>query len=130
MTDRHFRLMLGIVLLLLLYFDHYQGIAAIIAFLVFEGVTNWRLPRLTGGLQRCGRAGDNEPPHITLASINIPFEAECALRLIMALLLFLSVYLYSDPLWWIAWLVAFAVLGAGISGVCPMLTSLRMLGFR
>lgn len=129
MTDRQFRFLLGIALLVLLYFDQYQGVGAVIAFLAFEGITNWRLSRLTGGVQRFG--GSIKTGSLTaLSRIAIPFDAECALRLVMALLLFMSVYLYPAQAWWVAWLLAFAVLGAGISGVCPMLISLRMLGFR
>lgn len=131
MTDRHFRLLLGMVLLLLLYLDTYTGIGLLIGFLVFEGLTNWRLPLLTRRLLHNG-AGDacSIQTLEVAAPVRIPFEAERALRLMIALFLWLSVYQFPEQLWWMAWFVAFAVLGAGISGVCPMLTSLRMIGFR
>jgi hypothetical protein len=50
--------------------------------------------------------------------------------LTIALILLVSVWIYPQQVWWMAWFAGFALLGAGISGVCPMLTSLRMLGFR
>lgn len=130
MTDRHFRLFFGIVLLALLYLDEIQGIGFLVAFLLFEGVTNWRFPLIARRVR--GDNDDTASVHtLTLsAPAKIPFDAERALRLVMALILILSVYLFPESVWWMAWFVGFAVLGAGVSGVCPMLTSLRMLGFR
>ena len=131
MTDRHFRVLLGLVLLALLYLDAFTGIGVLAAYLMFEGVTNWRLPLLTRRLLP-GSAGDacSLQPVEASTPARLPFEAERALRLSLALILWLAVYLYPGQLWWMAWFVAFAVLGAGLSGVCPMLTGLRLLGFR
>jgi hypothetical protein len=131
MTDRQFRLLLGIALLVLLYLDSVTGMGVLIAYLVFEGVTNWRIPLLTSRFFP-GRDGDSsgvEALNIS-APVRIPFEAERALRLMLALILSLSVYAYPEQLWWMSWFIAFAVIGAGISDICPMLTSLRLLGFR
>ena len=50
MTDRHFRVLLGLVLLALLYLDAFTGIGVLAAYLVFEGMTNWRLALLTSRL--------------------------------------------------------------------------------
>ena len=131
MTDSQFRLLLGIALLVLLYLDSVIGMGVLIAFLVFEGVTNWRIllvtsrfpPGLDGNI--CGV----QTLDIS-AAVRTSFEAERVLRLMIALMLTLSVYAYPEQLWWISWFVAFAVIGAGTSGICPMLTSLRILGFR
>lgn len=131
MTDRRFRLLLGIALLVLLYLDSVAGMGVLIAYLVFEGLTNWRLPLLTHRFfpGRDGDAGGVQTLDIS-APVRISFEAERALRLMIALILALSAYVYPEQLWWMSWFVAFAVIGAAISGICPMLTSLRLLGFR
>ena len=133
MTDRHFRLLLGLALLLLLYLDRFNGVGVVIGLLIFEGLTNWRLPRLTGRMF-CGTNGASGGVQLlgnaASAPLRIPFEAERALRLVIALILLLSLFVFPEHAWWMAWFVAFALLGAGLSGVCPMLTSLRLLGFK
>ena len=131
MTDRHFRLLLGLALLLLLYLDSRTGMGVLIGYLVFEGLTNWRAPLW---ISRCVRDDDAGRCSVQTLNISAPvrtsFKAERALRLMIAIILSLSVFAYPVQLWWMSWFVAFAVIGAGVSGICPMLTSLRMLGFR
>lgn len=130
MTDRIFRFTLGLVLLVLLYLDQFQLVGLVVAFLLFEGVTNWRMCESI-----CRRFGVNDndaccTPVDSGHRARIPFDAERAFRLLISLVLVLAVFVYPKVLWWVPWFVAFAVLGAGISGVCPMLTSLRLAGFR
>jgi hypothetical protein len=131
MTDRHFRLLLGPALLLLLYLDSTTGMGVLVGYLVFEGITNWRAPLLISRYFHGGEAGGCSMQTLNVcAPVRTSFEAERALRLMVAIILSLSVFAYPVQLWWMSWFVAFAVIGAGVSGVCPMLTSLRMLGFR
>jgi len=131
MTDRQFRLLLGLVLLVLLYLDSAGGIGVLIAYLVFEGVTKRRIPLLTS---RFPPGRDADACSVQTLNVSAPvrtsFEAERALRLMIAFMLSLSVYAYPEQLWWMSWFVSFTVIGAGISGICPLLTSLRLLGFR
>jgi len=131
MTDRQSRLLLGLVLLALLYLDNALGVEMLIGYLLFEGITGWRLPLLVNWLM-AGEVGKvrNVQPLNLAAPVRFQFAAERALRLMIALILLVSVWIYPQQVWWMAWFVGFALLGAGISGVCPMLTSLRMLGFR
>ena len=35
-----------------------------------------------------------------------------------------------DMLWFFPWFMGFAILGAGASGVCPVLLGLKYIGFR
>ncbi|RMG29151.1 MAG: DUF2892 domain-containing protein [Gammaproteobacteria bacterium] len=58
------------------------------------------------------------------------FEAERALRFIVATLIGLPLWPPAAPLWWLPWFVGFALVGAGLSGICPMVLALRRLGFR
>jgi hypothetical protein len=131
MTDRHFRLLLGLGLLILLYFDQFLTIGFLIVFMVFEGLTNWRLPLLAN------RLAGYRPTAAACAGVlgipsrlHIPFEAERMWRLAVSAVLYVSLFVYPEQVWWLSWFVAFTVLGAGISGVCPMLIALHMAGFR
>ena len=131
MTDRHFRLLLGLVLLVLLYLDQFTGIGILITFMLFEALTNWRLPRLTNSLfgrhpqeACCIQSMGLEPV------MKIPFEAERMWRLSVSTVLWLSVFAFPESVWWLGWFVAFTVMGAGVSGVCPMLIAFRLAGFR
>lgn len=128
MTDRHFRVLLGISLLACLYYGQQPILAGVIGFLVFEGLTNWRLPLLITRLS--GTASIEEQGVLIEPSTRFDFAAERLMRLLIAGMLYLSVFLFQQPLWWVAWFIGFAQLGAGISGVCPVLSALRVLGFR
>ncbi len=131
MTDRQFRLLLCMALLVLLHLDSVTGMAALIACLTCEGITNWRITRLTS---QYFHDRDEFVRSVQTLQICLPvrtsFEAERALRLMFALILVCSVYAYPDKLRWLAWFVTFAVVGAGISGIYPTLTTLRLPGFR
>ncbi len=130
MTDRQFRLGLGATLLACLYYDQLTLATCLVGYLVFEGLTNWRLPLVIARLR-------NQPPEpqcgqflVGEVAVRFSFDAERALRLLVASTLTISLYIFPEPLWWLAWFVGFAMLGAGISGVCPMLTVLKLVGFR
>jgi hypothetical protein len=62
------------------------------------------------------------------------FEAFRALRLTLAVVLLASymiVHEYNiEILWFFPWFLGFAVLGAGVSGVCPVYLAIRWLGFK
>jgi hypothetical protein len=128
MTDRQFRVLLGLLLVLSLYFGYQHLLAGIVFYQVFEGVNNWRLPVLLKRASGRFAAISGEAPCAHAA--RIPFDAERMLRLLVAAFLALSVFVYPQILWWFSWFVGFALLGAGISGVCPMLLFLKLVGFR
>lgn len=130
MTDRHFRLGLGATLLACLYYDQLTLATCLVGYLVFEGITNWRLPLVIARLRKQPLA--SQCGHIFFSDVTarLNFDAERALRLLIASALIVSLYLLPQMLWWLAWFVGFAMLGAGISGVCPMLTALKLAGFR
>ena len=56
-------------------------------------------------------------------------EAEQAWRLVVGLLLDVTFYFY-DQLWFFPWFMGFAIFGAGLSGVCPVLLAIRWIGFK
>lgn len=130
MSNRTYRLLLGIVLLVSLYFDLYAVMIGVVLVELLEGLTNWRIPILVNRL--FGLAPVDEPgmPGTTGHKVRLAFDGERAWRLAVAAALTLSFLVFDDELWWFAWFMGFAIFGAGLSGVCPMLISLKLIGFR
>lgn len=128
MSDRTYRLLLGALLLVVLYFDITYLMYAIIGLVLFEGATNLRLPLLLNRLHGESAADSNLAP-IRHGS-RFDFEAERAWRLIVGLMLVLTYVLFYEQLWFFPWFMGFATFGAGASGVCPMLTAVRWAGCR
>ncbi len=132
MSERNYRLLLGLAILVMSYFDLRTGMVALVALLIVEGVSNWRIPLLLGRLRHasepaCG--ADALPWRIRPLHV-IPFEAQRALRLVIAGMLGLTALALPGPLWFFPWFMGFALMGSALSGVCPMLIGLRKLGFR
>lgn len=132
MTDRTYRVLLGALLLIALYFELPQVILVLIVMMLFEGITNWRLPLL---LQRVTAGSDSHFPDSAelipdKRQVRLAFDAERAWRVAVSLMLIATVFVFGDALWFFPWFMGFAILGAGISGVCPVLISLKFAGFR
>ena len=128
MTERGFRLVLGTVLLALLYFDFKLGVYVYIGILLFEGLTNWRIPIVVSRL-RYG-AGYSPADGLSPGCSRIPFDAERILRLIVAILLIATFVMFKDPTWIFPWFIASMLLLAGITNICPMVMALQWMGFR
>jgi hypothetical protein len=129
MTERTFRIILGAILLAALYFDWRLVIYGYIVVLTFEGITNWRIPILVSRLQgnyAAGSACALSPGD----QARFNFEAERALRLAVAAFLVVSYVLFNKELWFFPWFIGFALFGAGLSGICPMVMGFRWVGFR
>jgi len=128
MSERGFRLVLGTVLLVLLYLDLELGIYAYIGVLVFEGVTNWRIPMMVSKIRY---GSDYDPVEgLSPGCARIPFDAERALRLIVAGMLVGTFVLFKEPTWFFPWFIGSMLLLAGIANICPMVMALRWTGFR
>ena len=127
MTDRMYRGILGSLLLIALLFDLNLLMFVLIAMLLLEGVTNWRIPHLVNGLRR-------KPLHSDTATechyYRYQFEAERAWRLLVGSLLGITYIFFYQSLWFIPWFLGFAIIGAGASGICPMEFSLKRIGFK
>ncbi|MCW8930657.1 MAG: DUF2892 domain-containing protein [Gammaproteobacteria bacterium] len=138
MTERTFRIYLGAGLFLLLYISALNGntdlILYYIGILVFEGVTSWHLPKIFTAIKN--KANHNEFIEDSASSQNqtltprIPFEAESAMRLVVALILLIPLFFSIEILWIIPWFVASMLLLAGVTNICPMVMFFRWLGFR
>ena len=155
MTDRTYRALLGGLLLIALSFDLDILMYVLIATLLVEGLTNWRIPlwvnKLRGTVPDVDTASQYtnwrtpelirklRHKHSNTAtnkyasgrrSYRFEFEADRAWRLLVGSLLGLSFIFFYQVLWFIPWFMGFAIVGAGASGICPMEFSLKRLGFR
>lgn len=130
MTNRTYRLLFGAILLIALYLDIYAVLYALIAITAFEGITNLRIPKL---LSRIRHHNDGDPNEGSIGIAFKPwtsFEAERGWRLSVAIFLLLGIVIFPDLLWFFPWFMGFAILGAGVSGVCPMFLVLKWAGLK
>ncbi|RRQ20965.1 DUF2892 domain-containing protein [Thiohalobacter thiocyanaticus] len=125
MSERHFRIVLGLWLVGALYLNSVPLVQALLVLLLFEGITNLRIPRLLTRLRPVAADVEIQP-----AAARFSFEAERMLRLIVAALVALPMLESAQALWWLPWVVGFALIGAGLSGICPMVMALRRVGLR
>lgn len=127
MSEGKFRLLIGIWRVLALVAMLPYAIYALMGVLLFEGMTNLRVPMLISRL-RYGTAHSavEDPP----GECKTSFEAERVLRFILIALLAMTLFMAPELLWWLPWFIAFALIGAGLSGICPMISALRWAGTR
>ena len=131
MTERAYLFFLGLCLLIVLYIESSVMLYGIVIFVFFEGVTGLSIPKLSQKIMHTQLESgllhyDKEP--------RFNFDAFRMLRIVFSTVVFLSyvaVHEYNiDMLWFFPWFLAFAVLGAGVSGVCPVYLAMRWLGFK
>lgn len=130
MSNRTYRLLFGAVLVFTLYFDVTSLLYALIALATFEAVTNLRIPKLVSGKRRASAGDPGEGCLGIQFTQRTGFEAERGWRLTVAAVLAVSLIAYPDHLWFLPWFMGFAILGAGISGVCPVFLLLKWAGLR
>lgn len=128
MSERAFRFILGAALILLLYLQADQLVYAYIVVLLVEGITNWRVPIVVSKL----RYGDayRSQDIVSPDCARIPFDAERALRLIVAAFLILTFVLFPTQTWFFPWFIGFMLFMAGLTNICPMVMALRWAGFK
>jgi len=129
MSERTFRLILGATLLLLIYIDYMPLYYAFIALLLFEGITNWRIPKIINRL-RYGQDHIPGRPETISEESRIGFEAERAMRIVFAALLIPAIFFLPKELWFINWLIASFLTLAGLVNFCPTVLTLKLLGFK
>lgn len=131
MSERLFLFLVGVYILIALYFGVDAMIYVLCVLLFLEGVTNARLTTLTQRLM-----------HVTVPSglvtfktyQRFEFDALRAWRITVAFMLggsFLLLNEYEiEVVWFFPWFMGFAIMGAGASSVCPVLLFIRWIGFR
>ena len=126
MSNNTYRIILGAILLVSLYVDFEVAIYTMIGIVLFEGVTNLRIPKL---VNRALKKADPEPSCQTPSRFS--FEAERAFRFTVGGLMMATYPLGPDSMvWFFPWFMGFAILGAGVSGICPALALFKWLGLR
>lgn len=136
MSDNLYRTILGAIVLVSLYMDLGPVIYLATAIVLLEGITNWRIPRLVNRWRAttvppATAPSTTVPPAADSDTTRFSFEAERLFRLTVGGLLLITYSLGSDSmLWFFPWFMGFAILGAGVSGLCPALALFKWLGFR
>lgn len=119
MIDRPYMFLVGVTLLTGLYLEIHMLVYGVIGLLLFEGVTNIRIAPLF-----------RPNPDAAQASCRLTITADRAWLVIIGLVLLVSYVLLYTQLWFLPWFLGFAITGAGLSGVCPLLVSLKLAGLK
>lgn len=131
MSDRLYLFLTGSSILTALYLELNIMIYALVLVLLIEGIFGCTIPlmvqKIRGVEIESGLLQYTKPARLN-------FEAFRMLRIVLATVLFVSyitVHEYHlDMLWFFPWFFGFTVLGAGVSGVCPVYLAIRWLGFK
>lgn len=121
MTDRLYRLIYGSIMLIALYFNIQNLVYFLIGLIIFEGVTNWRVPVMIKKLRGL-------PSDVDINACRINIEAERIWRLMVGFLFLLTYVFFQEQLWFVPWFLAFVIFGAGASDVCPVLLAFKKIG--
>jgi len=127
MSERAFRLIQGIYILIALYFELDMMLYVYIGIIAFEGISNLRVPAVVSHL-RYGLGKVDMLP--SSGDYKFKFEAERMLRLVVTFLFVISFILYPEPTWFFPWFIGVMLFLAGLTKICPMVMFFRFLGFR
>lgn len=131
MSERLYLFVIGIYVLIGLYFEIDIMIYLLSLWLVFEAVTDVCLTTLSQKM-----ISKTVPAGLTVfqSTPRFDFDASRAWRITVAVMLGGSFILLKEQnievVWFFPWFMGFAIMGAGASGVCPMLLFLRWFGFK
>lgn len=131
MSDRTYLFVAGAYILTALYLGNDLMIYALVIFMLFEGVTGFTLSGITQKIRKV----ELDPGLLKYESTpKFNFDAFRALRIFFAMAMtaaYLGVHEYDvEMIWFLPWFFGFALLGAGVSSVCPVLLGMKWLGFR
>jgi hypothetical protein len=131
MSDRAYLFFVGLYILGALYMGADLMIYILVVVMLFEGVTGLTIMGLTQKIRKV-KLDSGLLKYESRHRFN--FDAIRVLRIFFPLMMaaaYMAVYEYDiEVLWFIPWFFGFAILGAGVSGVCPMVLGIRWLGFR
>ncbi|WP_455210585.1 YgaP family membrane protein [Kaarinaea lacus] len=143
MSERSFRLIQGVYILLALYFELDVLILAYLVVIAIEGLTNWRIPIVVNRLRYGKLAVAAEGTALSAAgplnakaithkeqTYKFDFEAERVLRLAVFILLIFTVLIFPESGWFFPWFIGAMLFMAGVTNICPMMLLFRYLGFR
>lgn len=128
MTERVYRLVIGISMIMFLFMQWHYALYLLMALLLIEALTNWRIPILISRLRY--PQGEIKVTEGENQNCTIHYEAERILRWLVFALIALSSLFYSDQLWFFPWFIGLMLLLSGVTGICPMVMFFRRVGFR
>jgi hypothetical protein len=127
MSERFYRLIIGATIILLLIFKQQTYVYILIGLLLFESLTNIRIPAV---LARIRGRQDYILPLPEDGEYSLNFESERVARIVFSAVLTASLFLFYEQAWFFAWFLGTMLIIAGISNFCPMIIFLRWLGFK
>lgn len=131
MSERYYLFFLGLYILCALYIEVDMMIYVLSAFMIFEGLTSWRL---TTALQQIRKITLEPGLVVFQTKQRFDIDGMQVWRVLVAVVLMASYILLHEFevefLWFFPWFMGFAIMGAGASSMCPMLMALRWAGFK
>ena len=131
MSDRTYLFVVGMYILTALYLGEDVLIYVLACVMLLEGISGLTI---TGLSQKARNVmlDSGLLQYDTVPVIN--FEAFRALRIFFALVMTIAYAAVNqfnvEVIWFLPWFFGFAMLGAGISGVCPVLLAIKKAGFK
>ena len=122
MSERYYRLIIGPILLFILYLRLDLFIYGYIGLLIFEGVTNIRIPYIIYAVRRLFSGSESKDK-----IFNNKWNADRILRILVAGFLIVSVYVLPTILWAFPWFIGAMLMLAGITNICPMVLVITWL---
>lgn len=131
MSNRVYLFIVGVWILTALYLESNIMIYVLVTILILEGVTGLTISSISQKIRKV----QLEPGLLQYEKApKFNFEAFRMLRIILSIVVlasYVAVNEYNiDMFWFFPWFFGFAVLGAGVSGVCPVYLAIRWLGFK
>ncbi|MGD8568989.1 MAG: DUF2892 domain-containing protein [Gammaproteobacteria bacterium] len=127
MTERWYRAIQGVYLLVALYLENDAMMYGFLGVLAFEVITNFRVPHVVTRL-RYGAGSVDFGRGIAHCALQI--DSERMLRVVVVFLLMVGYVLFPGPVWFFPWFVAAMLLLAGITNICPMVMMFQFLGLK
>ena len=128
MNEARYRMILGLLLLMSLYYGWSWAIYLMIILLIFEAVTNKFVPERI--LQRHSGEIVSRMTGKSNPAYKYNFEADRITRFSVAMILLLGYVLWPESLWFLPWFVAFNVFLAGVLDFCPTTLVYQKIGWR
>lgn len=131
MSERMYLFVVGAIILTSLYIEENIIIYVLSLWLLFEGASGILLTRLSQKIIPIA-----EPVGLTTFRTHqrFDFDALRATRIVIAFFLGSTFFLLNEydieMLWFFPWFMGFAILGAGVSGVCPIVLITKWAGFK
>jgi hypothetical protein len=131
MSERLYLFILGASILVALYMAYTQMVYGLSLVLVLEGVSGIRMTTM---IQRLRDISLDHDMALTRMPPRFGVDGLSAWRVFVAFVLVASdALVYQDGyelLWFTPWFMGFAIMGAGATGICPVLHGLHRIGFK